>query len=248
VKFEYLTKLKDEISSYRPIDPITLQSIINDLSLKYTYNSTALEGNTLSIYETKMVIEDGITIGGKTVREHLEVINHDHAVHKLIEDVKNNAPLDQKLILDYHAIILEGINNDWSGRFRNQQVLISGAKHVPVNPQKIYDEMKLYIENANQNMNKLHPVERAALLHAELVRIHPFVDGNGRTARLVMNLELMKAGYPIVVIEVEDKIKYCTLLDNGHVSHDYSEFVDFIGMRQEQSLKLYLSVIKSNLT
>ena len=194
-----------------------------------------------------MVIEHGVTIGGKTVREHLEVINHDHAVSKLIEDVKNNATLDQKLILDYHAIILKGINDDWSGRFRNQQVLISGAKHIPVNPQKVYEEMTAYIENANYNNSNLHPVERAALLHADLVRIHPFVDGNGRTARLVMNLELMKSGYPIVVIEVEDKTQYCTLLDAGHVSKDYSEFINFIAMKQEKSLNMYLSIIKNNL-
>src|SRR3990167_4704136 len=104
--FTNLTKLKALVNSYRPFDPITLDSIIKDLTLKYTYNSTALEGNTLSIYETKLVIENGITIGGKTVREHLEVINHDHAVQKLIRDVKNKINLDLQLILDYHALIL----------------------------------------------------------------------------------------------------------------------------------------------
>ena len=240
-----LTELQDELNLYRPFDPITINSIIDDLKLKYTYNSTALEGNTLSIYETKAVIEDGITIGGKTVREHLEVINHDVAVQKLIVDVQNNVKLDLKLILDYHEIILKGINEDWAGRYRNQQVLISGAKHIPVNPQKVYDEMNAFILKSDQS-STLHPVERAALIHAELVRIHPFVDGNGRTARLVMNLELMKSGYPIVVVEVEDKARYCSLLDFGHVSGDYKGFVAFIAEKAEKSLNLYLSIIKQN--
>lgn len=240
-----LTELKDELNLYRPFDPITINSIIDDLKLKYTYNSTALEGNTLSIYETKAIIEDGITIGGKTVREHLEVINHDVAVQKLIVDVQNNVKLDLRLILDYHEIILKGINEDWAGRYRNQQVLISGAKHIPVNPQKVYDEMNAFILKSDQS-STLHPVERAALIHTELVRIHPFVDGNGRTARLVMNLELMKSGYPIVVVEVEDKARYCSLLDSGHVSGDYNGFVAFIAEKAEKSLNLYLSIIKQN--
>ena len=240
-----LTELKDELNLYRPLDPITINSIIDDLKLKYTYNSTALEGNTLSIYETKAVIEDGITIGGKTVREHLEVINHDVAVQKLIVDVQNNVKLDLKLILDYHEIILKGINEDWAGRYRNQQVLISGAKHIPVNPQKVYDEMNLFILKSDQS-STLHPVERAALIHVELVRIRPFVGGNGRTARLIMNLELMKSGYPIVVVEVEDKARYCSLLDSGHVNGDYRGFVAFIAEKAEKSLNFYLSIIKQN--
>lgn len=240
-----LTILKDELNSYRPFDLVTAQSIIDDLALKYTYNSTALEGNTLSIYETKIVIENGITIGGKTVREHLEVINHDIAVHKLINDVQNKYRLSAQLILDYHQIILKGINEEWSGRYRNQQVLISGAKHIPVNPQRVYDEMNAFITKAEELVT-LHPVERAALIHADLVRIHPFVDGNGRTARLIMNLELMKAGYPIVIIEVTDKAHYCDLLDIGHTTGNYDKFVSFIADKAEQSLKLYLSVIKSN--
>jgi Fic family protein len=240
-----LTDLKNELDKYRPIDSITLQSLIDDFKLRYTYNSTALEGNTLSIYETKIVIEEGITIGGKTVREHLEVINHDIAVKKLINDVQNKTPLDLKLILDYHEIILKGINDDWAGRYRNQQVLISGAKHKPVNPQKVYDEMNDFINRFTQD-NLLHPVEKAALIHAELVRIHPFVDGNGRTARLMMNLELMKCGYPIVIIEVEDKALYCSILDEGHTSGNYQKFIDFVAEKCEKSLNLYLDVVSAN--
>lgn len=121
-KLEYLSLLKEEIDKARPLDKITLDSIISDLRLKYTSTSTALEGNTLSIYETKAVIEDGITIGGKTVREHLEVINHDKAITKLFTYVKDKAALNAKLILDFHETILKGINDEWAGRFRNQIV------------------------------------------------------------------------------------------------------------------------------
>ncbi len=210
-KLEYLSLLKEEIDKARPLDKITLDSIISDLRLKYTSTSTALEGNTLSIYETKAVIEDGITIGGKTVREHLEVINHDKAVTKLFTYVKDKAALNAKLILDFHETILKGINDEWAGRFRNQIVYISGAKHIPVSAEKVYDSM-LEFEHKISELSTLHPVAYSALIHANLVRIHPFIDGNGRTARLIMNLELMKAGYPIVLIEPQDKGRYCDLL------------------------------------
>ena len=243
---EMIDTLKNELDSYRPFNEITVRSIVADLRLKYTYNSTAIEGNTLSIYETKSVIEDGITIGGKTVREHLEVINHDKAITRLIADVQNNVELDIKLILDYHNIILTGINDDWSGRFRNISVHITGASHATPSPHKVFDEMNVFKDRIRQEFNLMHPVIRAAMVHAEFVRIHPFVDGNGRTARLIMNLELMKAGYPIVIIEVEDKRRYCEALDIGCATSDYSKFIEFIAEKTSKSLNIYLSSHKDN--
>ena len=243
---ELIDNLKNELESYRPFDEITVQSIVADLRLKYTYNSTAIEGNTLSIYETKSVIEDGITIGGKTVREHLEVINHDKAITKLILDVQNKTELNIKLILDYHHIILAAINDDWAGRFRNNKVYISGATHVPPSPHNVFDEMNIFIDKIKQEFSLMHPVVRAAMVHAELVKIHPFVDGNGRTARLIMNLELMKSGYPIVIIELEDKRRYCEILDIGCVTSDYSKFIEFVAEKTTKSLNIYLLAHRAN--
>ena len=240
-KLEEISRLKEKLDKSRPLDKITLDSILEDLKLKYTYHSNALEGNTLSIYETKVIIEHGITIGGKTIREHLEVINHNHAVDKLIMDVQNDADLDLKLILDYHHIILHGINDEWAGRYRNSQVFISGAKHVPPNANKVFDKMNEFINMINNSWGNLHPVESAALIHAYLVQIHPFVDGNGRTARLIMNLHLMKYGYPIIIIELIDKAKYCALLDSGHIDGNYTPFVDFIAECVRKSLNIYLN-------
>jgi Fic family protein len=246
-KLKELSTLKKELDNSKPLHQTTLESIIADLKLKYTYNSNALEGNTLTIYETKAILENGVTIGGKSMREHLEVINHDKAIDLLLNYVSHNEPLELNSILSFHAIILRQINDEWAGRFRNIPVRISGSKHLPLAPSKVYDAMEKYILNMKKLKQELHPVEYAAIAHAYLASIHPFVDGNGRTCRLIMNMELMKSGYPMVLINVNDRAEYCRLLELGDINNDYTKFIDFIADCTKKSLEIYLEAIQENI-
>ncbi|MDD4237948.1 MAG: Fic family protein [Desulfotomaculaceae bacterium] len=160
-------------------------------SLLWTYNSNAIEGNTLTISETRVVLE-GITIGGKTIREHLEVINHKDAILFLEELVNNNEHLSEWNIKNIHRLVLKNIDDENAGRYRTENVIISGAKHRPPGHYLIKDQMEQLVKDCNGHWQKLHSIERATLLHGEFVKIHPFVDGNGRTARLLLNFELIK--------------------------------------------------------
>ncbi len=245
-KLEQISRLKQELDSSRPLHSTTLASILADLRLQYTYNSNALEGNTLSIYETKVILQQGVTIGGKSLREHLEVINHDKAIDLLLRYVQDKEGLTLRTVLDFHEIILKQIDDEWAGRLRTIPVRIGGAKNAPPAPAKVYDEMLSYMQQMKMFEKTLHPVAYVALVHAHLVRIHPFVDGNGRTARLIMNLELMKNGYPLILIDVLDRVKYCHLLEWAILNDDYSQFIDFIADCTLRSLQIYLSVVNEN--
>ncbi len=245
-KLDELSLLKTQLDNSRPLHKITLESIIADLRLKYTYNSNALEGNTLTIYETKAILEKGVTIHGKSIQEHLEVINHDKAIDLLLKYVKEQEPLTLKSILTFHEIILRQINDEWAGRFRNIPVRISGSQHLPINPARVYELMEKYIEDMAKYKKEFHPVAYAAIAHAHLAHIHPFIDGNGRTSRLVMNMELMKNGYPIVLIDMNDRAKYCQLLELGDINNDYTKFIDFIADCTKKSLEIYLEAVKES--
>src|SRR5699024_4284724 len=178
----------------------TLRTLQEKLFIESTYNSNAIEGNTLTLNETKVVLE-GIKIGGKTLCEHLEVINHQEAIFFVEEIVKDEEPLSEWQIKNIHRLVLKGIDDSGAGVYREEQVFISGAKHVPpvaiLIPEKMGDMINWY-KNEGSHLNA---IERGAMLHAIFVGIHPFVDGNGRTARLLLNLELMKDGYPPVIIK-----------------------------------------------
>lgn len=240
--FNLIDKKKTELDSKRPLPKYTLKSLQEKLLLEWTYHSNAIEGNTLTINETKVVLE-GITVGGKTFREHLEVINHREAVQYVEEIVQNNESLSEWQIKNLHRLVLKGIDNEYAGVYRKEQVFISGAKHIPLAPyviqDKIYQMMNWYFTEGDN----LHPVERAAMLHAIFVGIHPFIDGNGRTARLLLNLELMKEGFPPVIIKVENRLVYYEALDKAHTEEDYGDFITLVASEVEDSLDLYLSAI-----
>lgn len=208
--------------------------------LEWTYNSNAIEGNTLTINETKVVLE-GITIGGKTLREHLEVINHRDAITYVEEIVQMKETLSEWQIKNLHRLVLKGILDEYAGVFRKEQVFISGAIHRPPAPyliQEKTDQMMHWYRNEGRN---LHPVKSGAMLHAIFVDIHPFIDGNGRTPRLLLNLELMKDGFPPVIIKVENRFAYYDALDKAHTTEDYRDFIALVEHEVESSLDLYLS-------
>ena len=241
--FKELDGKKQKLDSKRPLPKETLKSLEENFKLEWTYNSNAIEGNTLTLKETKVVLE-GITIGGKTMREHLEVINHKEAIEFLEELVQYNNELSEMDIKNIHAIVLKGIDNENVGRYRTENVIISGASHIPPDAIIVPESMEKLIYRYDEWKEKYHPIIVAALLHAEFVKIHPFIDGNGRTARLLMNFEVMKNGYPPIIIKNEERHKYYDALDVGALTGDYTDFVKMVTKQAEEMIDLYLKIIK----
>jgi Fic family protein len=239
---ETLDRKKALLDEKRPLPKYTLKSLREKLLLEWTYNSNAIEGNTLTMNETKVVLE-GITVGGKTMREHLEVINHRDAIAFVENIVHKGEELSEWQIKNLHQLVLKGIDDDCAGVYRDQQVFISGAKHTPPLHYLIKEKMEELMNWYQNEAQTLHSIVRGAMLHAIFVGIHPFIDGNGRTSRLLLNLELMKAGYPPIVIKVDNRLAYYNALDKAHTTENYSDFIDLVAAEVDDSLDLYLSAV-----
>jgi Fic family protein len=233
--FNKIDQLKSQLDSHRPLPESVVKNLRDDLVLRWIYNSNAIEGNTLTLMETKMVLE-GITIGGKSLREHFEAINHRDAILFVEELVQKNQSLTEWDIRNIHQLILKNIDSENAGTYRKVNVMIAGASHTPPEHFLVSEQMSRFMASIDY---RLHPVERAARIHVEFVGIHPFVDGNGRTSRLLMNLELMKAGFPPVVIPVEQRLRYYQALDKAHVEKEYADFIQLVIEMSEQSFKPY---------
>ena len=240
-----LTRLKEKLYLQRSLPSELVRSLRNDFLVKSTYHSNAIEGNTLTVYETKAILEDGITIAGKSMREHLEAINHKQAIILTEEFVKSKEFLSERLIKELHAIILYGIDQSNAGLYRKHNVIISGASHTPPNHIEVPQLMTDLIVWYNQK-NELHPLEKAVMLHSKFVNIHPFIDGNGRTSRLLMNLELIKAGYLPIIIENEKRFRYYEILDIAAVEQNYNPFIEFIANYEGQELQRYIEMIEAH--
>ncbi|MEN8219175.1 MAG: Fic family protein [Pseudomonadota bacterium] len=223
--FSDLDLLKEKLDQYRPLPKAVVRNLHEDLVLRWTYHSNAIEGNTLTLKETKVALE-GITVGGKTLREHFEAINHRDAIFFVEELVRKQEIFSEWQIKNIHQLILKNIDNENAGRYRTINVTIAGAQHMPPDFIQVSQLMENFIRW--YQASKLHPVERAARVHCDFVKIHPFTDGNGRTARLLMNMELMKSGFPAVVLPVERRLAYYETLDKAHVEGDYVPFISLI--------------------
>ena len=239
--FDEVDNLKKELDSKRPLPKETLKSLRESINLEWTYNSNGIEGNTLTLRETQIVLE-GITVGGKSIKEHLEAINHEQAILYLDDLVKTENPINEWNIKSIHQLILKGIDNNNAGQYRKENVSIKGAVHVPPDYLQLPELMEKLIINYN-TWNKYHPIIKAALLHGELVKIHPFVDGNGRTSRLLMNLDLMNSGYLPVIIKKESRLKYYEALDKAHTTGNYTDFVKLVTELEMEMLKKYLELV-----
>ena len=236
--FSEIDRLKATLEQHRPLDPAIVANLREDLIVRWTYHSNAIEGNTLTLRETKVVLE-GITIGGKSLREHLEAVNHRDAILLLEELVQKNEPLDEWTIKSLHDLILKGINDDNAGCYRTVNVRISGAEHLPPDQLVVPELMEKFIAWYRDEALALHPVERAARVHSDFVKIHPFVDGNGRTSRLLMNLELLKSGYPAAVLPVERRLEYYAALDQDHAHGNPEPFLALIADVVKDSFRPY---------
>ena len=233
---------KAKLDSLRPLDASTLKRLRDELTVEMTYNSNSIEGNTLSQSETRMVLEDGITVGGKTMREHLEVTNHKCAMDRL-ESLVSKSEIEIVDILNLHALILDRIDHSNAGSYRIGRVYISGSSFIPPKPSALPDMMKEFVRMFN--LKPEIAVEQAALLHMEFVNMHPFTDGNGRTARLLLNLHLMRNGYPPIVIKKVDRRRYIDAIVSSQSKGDHSPFVNFIAVYLVQALDLRIDAFSS---
>lgn len=211
------SRLQEVWSSNKPLNQLQLRKMNDYFNLNYTYESNRIEGNTLTLQETFLVVNDGITVGGKSVREHLEVINHTEAIGYLGEIIQKKTGFSERVLKEIHYLILKGIDRENAGVYRSIGVRISGSSHLPPEPYLLLPLMEEVFVYYKENKSLLHPVILAAEMHERIVRIHPFIDGNGRTCRLVMNLILMQHGYPIANIkgELENRLRYYNALETA---------------------------------
>ena len=236
-------KLKT-LQSLRPLPPTAIKKLREQFEIEMTYNSNAIEGNSLTLKETYLVIHEGITIKGKPLKDHLEAKDHHEALEFLHELISHNAQptLSEHLIRTLHQLVVKKTDEEYAGKYRTSNVFIGGADHTPPDALQVPQEMRKLLVWFLNTRKKIHPVELSALLHHKLVHIHPFFDGNGRTARLVMNITLMRSGYPLVVILKNDRKKYYRALSQADKG-DYSLFVKFIAQAVERSLDIYLRTL-----
>ena len=239
--YERILEKKKKLALLRPLDKEQLRLIREQIEVEYSYNSTAIEGNTLSLNETRLILEEGVTISGKSLREHLDVINQKEAISWIEGFVKNKAKIKEAEIIEMHRLTLKGISNNWAGKYKTSQNRILGSKLKTTPPYKVHSEMDNLVHKIDNN-KEFNAIELAAYAHHELVRIHPFVDGNGRTARLLMNLILMQEGYPPVVIIKKERKKYFDALEKAHFGN-FKDFFNFVARAVERSLNLYLNAL-----
>ncbi len=232
---------KARLDAARPLPPHTVASLREKLALEWTYHSNAIEGNTLTLRETKVVLE-GITVGGKSLREHFEATNHRDAIVYVEEIVAQGEPLSEWMIRNVHRLVLKGIDDQEAGAYRRENVVIAGASTTPPDFLHLPHEMQKLIE-WHEAAKRLHPIERAAQLHTRFVKIHPFVDGNGRTGRLLLNFELMKSGYPPAIIRKEDRLAYYDSLDEACIGGNYDGIAELVVSAVRRSLETYLSIL-----
>jgi Fic family protein len=234
-----LEQKKTRLDALRPLPAAALRRLNQQLTIEWIYNSNAIEGSTLTLRETQLILETGLTIGGKSLREHFEVINHKEAIEYVEGLATDEDPITPFHVRQIHRLVLTRIDDESAGQYRNLPVRIAGTHYQPPDAWEVPRLMNEWDDWLNGPALGLHPVERAAIAHHRLVAIHPFIDGNGRTARLVMNLLLMREGYPPTIILRANRRQYYRVLaraDRG----DESPLVNFVGRAVERGLTLYL--------
>lgn len=243
--FQRLYEKHKTLTNSRPLPNAALQKIKESLSIEWTYNSNGIEGNTLSLRETQMVLQEGITIKGKSLREHFEAKNHENAIHHLYTIVNEDYTLRSIDILSLHNLVLRSIEDEFAGRIRNAGVRISGANFVPPNAAKVPDMLDELVDFINTNPMQLNDIELATVFHHRLVWIHPFFDGNGRTVRLAMNLLLMRKGCPPAIILKNDRKKYYDALNQAN-NGNYHKMMLLMTQALERTLNIYLNALPGN--
>jgi Fic family protein len=239
--------LKQQLDHIRPLPPEALKKIQEALETEYTYDSNRIEGNTLTLQETALVVNEGVTISGKSMREHLEAINHAQAITFIKEVAQKEVDITEWVIKEIHGLVLHGIDKTNAGKYRDVPVMIAGSKHLPPQHYLIQEQMEAFINGYRQlKGERTHPVVISAYLHDELVKIHPFIDGNGRTSRLLMNLNLIANGYTITNLKSDNEAKqaYYTALETSHTTGNHTPFYTLVAQAVNDSLGQYLRLFK----
>ena len=235
-----IDKKKKELDSRRPLTEGEVARLNEEFVVEYTYNSNAIEGNTLTLRETDLVLR-GLTIDKKPLKDHMEAVGHKEAFDYVRELVKDNIPLSENIIKQIHFLVLADKKDD-KGVYRRVPVHIMGAAHEPVQPYLIQPKMEqLLIDFKNNNE---HIVTKLARFHIEFESIHPFIDGNGRTGRLLVNLELMKAGYPPIDIKYMDRLAYYNAFDEYHIKHNLSAMENLFAKYINERLDMHLKILQ----
>ncbi len=244
MNFTTINKLLAELKSRRPLNPTELQRLKNDFLIEHTYDSNAIEGNTLTLRETALILQEGITIAEKPIKDHLEIIGYKDAFEYIMTLVDAQSVLTESIIKQIHSLVLmdDAANR---GVYRNLPVRILGAAHEPPQPYLVPVKMETLIADYAQIKSEKHIIEAVAEFHLRFEGIHPFIDGNGRTGRLILNFELMKAGLLPVNIKFTDRMKYYHCFDAWHrENHDAAPLINLLAEYEESTLHHYLEIIK----
>ncbi len=242
-RLKAIDELKVKIDSFRPLSADILKQIREYYKIGLTYTSNALEGNTLDLAETKVVLEDGLTVSGKPLKDHLETLGHAEAYNKLFELIKQDC-IREEDIKTLHKLFYSKIDLENAGKYRQKPVIVTGADVDFPLPAELDERMKEFIAELPELRQKSHPVEYAAMVHALLVNIHPFIDGNGRVARLLMNLALLQSGYNITIIPPVVRADYIRALQDSN-KNNFTPFINFISEMVLESQKEYLRIIEA---
>lgn len=248
--YEQLTDLKKCLDSLRPLSEAQVQNLNESFDIEYTYESNRIEGNTLTMQETHLVVNKGLTVKGKSMVEHLEAVNHQEAIDYIRDIASKQISLDKRTLLDIHSLVLHGIDRENGGKYRQENVMISGSEFKPPMFLQVPHLMDEFFEFYNTHTDSMHPVELASELHERLVTIHPFIDGNGRTARLLMNLILIRHGYPMTILSSNNdkRHQYYNSLEATQTGQDPDkvQFKTFIAQNVKQWLFQYLNLLAPN--
>ncbi|MEA3355263.1 MAG: Fic family protein [Patescibacteria group bacterium] len=241
--YQRIKEKKAKLDNLRPLPKSLVSRLHDQIIIEWTYNSNGIEGTTLSLKETRLILEHGLTIKGKPLKEHFEAKNHKDAISFVEELVREKQfDVNQLLIRQIHQLVIKEIDDEWAGKYREVEVEITGTKFVPPDSVVVPVKMRQFEKWLQDKNNQKNLIDYASLAHFKLVDIHPFIDGNGRTARLLMNLILMNRGYPPTVILKNDRMKYYESLGEGHKG-EWESFVNFIGRNVERSLTWYLEAV-----
>lgn len=224
------------------LDKNVLEKYQETFDIDFTHNSTAIEGNTLTLLETKLVIEDKLSVGAKELREIYEIVNHNKAWNYVKKLVKEDKSLNDEIVKELHSLLMENIMV--GGIYRTVEVMITGAKHLPPKPENAYYDLKNFYVSLNDSI--YNELDTAAYTHAEFVKIHPFIDGNGRTSRIIMNYQLLKNGFLPISIKKEDRLKYYEVLDEYAVNGNLEPFKNMIYELEEKELNFYIDAINNS--
>lgn len=241
MEYNRLVQKKEKLAHmWDRLPKVALESFDRSFDVEYAHNSTAIEGNTLTLIQTKALLEDGVSVGGKQLREIYEVVNHQKAFAYVRRCIADDKPLDEGIVKDIHAQLMENILV--GGIYRQVEVRISGAGHRPPPPSEMYRQVKAFFADLPYKKDELNSIELAAWMHAEFVRIHPFEDGNGRTSRMIMNYQLMAHGFLPVSIAKENRLEYFEALETYAIEQNLEPFAEMIAALEEQRLDEYLRI------